>query len=466
MDWSPFLPYMPMPDWMKPDPMMPIRGPEKRTGPNYRMVPTPTPGHDIPEDWKPGNQNNIDPGFDPHWKPDIPSTLPDWAAGYDNPNYGLPADSGGSFVGWGRFEVACNIPNDLQPSIPPGGLFGPEVPMPGWDDPEYKPPPDFTFPINGPEIMPEYHDDPRPSCRFYDRELSQYESFNPGAGLEIDPGSHQATGGPPSGPHILPAYPGGNKPDLPANARTLNRDVFAKKVINTDYQGWLLVEYGGMLWAYMYVNFGRSAPPATEEPEDETTTIHTGEGVIEATGVEYVDGETRGYNKKGKEGKEYQEGEARRHRRNQALLGVAIAVLVVAAVLITVGALGGLAALGLALRGLAARAAGRFIASRAGRWILGTALPYLIIRHQEIMYRLNMLAYRIRTGTLFNRSVELSLKHTGRGIKDPTTRGYVTIVYENGEATAKIHTVLNRYGWTIHWHIDYIGGYFHWRPIR
>lgn len=149
-----FLPYMPMPDWMKPDPMMPTRKPDKFKLPAYKQVPRPTPGQDLPDDWKPGNNHNIDPGFDPHWIPEIPSTLPEWGAGYNNPSYGLPSGGGGSFME-STSEGGCNIPDDMQPGIPSGGLFGSDLPMPGWDDPGYKPPSDFTFPVNGPEIMPE-----------------------------------------------------------------------------------------------------------------------------------------------------------------------------------------------------------------------------------------------------------------------------------------------------------------------
>jgi len=59
-----------------------------------------------------------------------------------NPNYGI-GDPGGSFVGIGAMTRACNVPNALQPTIPGGGLLGPDGYVPIWSNPGY----DITPPV-------------------------------------------------------------------------------------------------------------------------------------------------------------------------------------------------------------------------------------------------------------------------------------------------------------------------------
>jgi len=66
--------------------------------------------------------------------------------GYHNPAYGIGDIPGGTFVGLDRFHAACSIPNDLQPSIPPGGLLGPDGVIPFDRVPGYRPPSDWTGP--------------------------------------------------------------------------------------------------------------------------------------------------------------------------------------------------------------------------------------------------------------------------------------------------------------------------------
>jgi len=60
----------------------------------------------------------------------------------ENPNYGI-GDPGGSFVGIGAMTRACNVPNALQPTIPGGGLLGPDGYVPIWSNPGY----DITPPV-------------------------------------------------------------------------------------------------------------------------------------------------------------------------------------------------------------------------------------------------------------------------------------------------------------------------------
>ena len=78
--------------------------------------------------------------------------------GYHNPAYGIGDIPGGTFVGLDRFHAACSIPNDLQPSIPPGGLLGPDGVPPFDGFPGYRPPSDWTNPWDErPDIDPGFH---------------------------------------------------------------------------------------------------------------------------------------------------------------------------------------------------------------------------------------------------------------------------------------------------------------------
>jgi hypothetical protein len=84
-----------------------------------------------------------DPHFNPkpNYGPGSDTMSADFMGGgaYNNPNFGLPSDGGGSFIGLGRFDSACNIPNDMQPSTPSGGLFGPDFGIGLWGMPVYDP---------------------------------------------------------------------------------------------------------------------------------------------------------------------------------------------------------------------------------------------------------------------------------------------------------------------------------------
>ena len=50
--------------------------------------------------------------------------------------------------------AACNIPPEIQPAIPPDGLFGPDGFMPGWGFPGYHHAPDITHPHILPATRP------------------------------------------------------------------------------------------------------------------------------------------------------------------------------------------------------------------------------------------------------------------------------------------------------------------------
>jgi hypothetical protein len=67
------------------------------------------------------------------------------SAGYNDPNYGLPSDAGGSFIGVGEM-TKCIMPLPIMPATPPGGLFGPDAFVPFWGNPGYDTPPDISNP--------------------------------------------------------------------------------------------------------------------------------------------------------------------------------------------------------------------------------------------------------------------------------------------------------------------------------
>jgi len=71
--------------------------------------------------------------------------------GYSHPRFGTGDPVGGAFVGLGMMERICHIPNEIQPAIPPPGLFGPDGVVPWSQLPGYSPPPDFLFPDPKPD---------------------------------------------------------------------------------------------------------------------------------------------------------------------------------------------------------------------------------------------------------------------------------------------------------------------------
>ena len=96
-------------------------------------VPLPSWG---PWDGPPEAMPDPDPWFDPSYRPPLP-----WGrdGGYSHPRFGTGYPVGGAFTGLGRYERACHIPSEIQPSIPPPGLFGPDGILP-WDKfPGYNP---------------------------------------------------------------------------------------------------------------------------------------------------------------------------------------------------------------------------------------------------------------------------------------------------------------------------------------
>jgi len=106
----------------------------------------------------------LDPGFDPdfprkrfldwihhatHGHGPGSSVTADYVMGdgnYGHPRFGTGDAIGQAFVGLGRFVRMCIIPNEFPPGIPPGGLFGPEAPIPWGRFPGYKPPSEITHP--------------------------------------------------------------------------------------------------------------------------------------------------------------------------------------------------------------------------------------------------------------------------------------------------------------------------------
>ena len=155
------LPFMPAPFM----PAIPMDPPSP--GPEYPMpaidfIPEPIP--EAPP-FKRRHPEDIDPGFTfPPHRPKGPLPMPDWRGpggssnpedfmggeGFDNPEHGFGDTIGGSFAGFGRMTRACNIPNEIQPTTPPEGLFGPDHFISIWNDPGYEPPINPTLPATPP----------------------------------------------------------------------------------------------------------------------------------------------------------------------------------------------------------------------------------------------------------------------------------------------------------------------------
>ncbi len=121
------------------------------------------------------------------------------SVGYDDPSTGL-GNSVGAFVGIGQMTAICDIPNEIQPGVPGGGLFGPDGIVPWGTMPGYKP----EKPTTNPGM-------PRP-----------WIDFDPrlGGGMPSNP----IAGGPPIMPNPVPSPIEGTAPpetdplaDLEAN---------------------------------------------------------------------------------------------------------------------------------------------------------------------------------------------------------------------------------------------------------
>ena len=88
---------------------------------------------------------------DPIWNTAAPLGSDGWA----QPHFGLGDVPGGTFMGVGIGFATCLIPPHIQPAVPPGGLFGPDMPKPPiWRFPGYTPPPDDrTYPPTIPQAV-------------------------------------------------------------------------------------------------------------------------------------------------------------------------------------------------------------------------------------------------------------------------------------------------------------------------
>jgi hypothetical protein len=99
-------------------------------------------GKDSPLDWYKKIKDEFQMGAAAGDSPGPGQTV---SAGWDNPNYGLGDAGVGTFTGLWVDRTWCTVPSPLQPAIPPGGLFGPDMPVrPRWRFPHYTPPPDVT----------------------------------------------------------------------------------------------------------------------------------------------------------------------------------------------------------------------------------------------------------------------------------------------------------------------------------
>jgi hypothetical protein len=139
-----WLPVMPAPPGLIPPLPGTPKAPEKPKANNPHTEINAPPVRLNPQPMPKGPYPDPDPHFNPkpYYGPGSDRMSADFmgSSAYNNPNFGLPSDGGGSFIGLGRFDSACNIPNDMQPSTPSGGLFGPDFGIGIWGFPGYRTP--------------------------------------------------------------------------------------------------------------------------------------------------------------------------------------------------------------------------------------------------------------------------------------------------------------------------------------
>jgi len=142
---------------------MPWSPPDSLMGPGWRRK---SPGSSASSRYMMGLDKEMpwsppDSLMGPGWRRKSPGSSASsrymMSAGYNDPNYGLPSDGGGSFIGSGGAPT-CIMPMPMQPSVPVGGLFGPDAFMSFWGNPGYDPPPDIFNP--GIELPPGIHGHP------------------------------------------------------------------------------------------------------------------------------------------------------------------------------------------------------------------------------------------------------------------------------------------------------------------
>jgi hypothetical protein len=181
---------------------------------------------------------------------------------YSDPSLGTGDPIGAATVGLGLMARMCNIPNEIQPAIPPGGLFGPDCPVPWGQFPGYIPPDDWTSP--GPDYPSWWGTGPGPRI-----EGPKWEMMGlPGVGGWWGPGGGVATAPPPPDFTIdpndplnrRPVYRRGHFPSSSASTRSRSSgrsgsdgrrgDPRCQMMTanNTSYEEWQSYQKGGSNW--------------------------------------------------------------------------------------------------------------------------------------------------------------------------------------------------------------------------
>ena len=258
------------------------------------------PGSDNMIPWTPDIPDNIPPAprdpdpwmdpFYPGWRGMSPgSSITSgsmMSAGYNDPNYGLPSDGGGAFTGTGAAPT-CIMPAPMQPSVPVGGLFGPDAFMSFWGNPGYDTPPNMSMPSIILPVMPV-----------------------PNIGLER---ARELLGGMVSGsPGTTPSI--GQSSLSSIGTMSVQSE---SEVIATRYGKYARSYFGPWRVKGPYIPSKRSK----HRPGKDRQGNDLPEGGVEVSGgttnrsVEYVDGKAVPYNKKGEEGRAYQRGEQAKYER-------------------------------------------------------------------------------------------------------------------------------------------------------
>jgi hypothetical protein len=192
--------------------------------------------------------------------------------GASQPSYGLGDVPGGSFMGVGISFATCLIPPPLQPAIPPGGLFGPDMPTPPmWRFPGYTPPPDITSP-HGDGILWTHHG-PLPGVRPRWWPLGTMGAGMMGRFPNIDPGFDPTM--PMPWPSIEDIMGGADTPSTLPNMPGFRSETFNSDQMLSLYIGKLEAEAGRPIMRGTLTISSTSGGAGGGHPKLQTITTNT-----------------------------------------------------------------------------------------------------------------------------------------------------------------------------------------------
>jgi hypothetical protein len=467
-----WLPFMPAPPGLIPPlPGGTVRTPPSSASEQYEhdhgktnWVVTPS----IEWDLKPvPARPNCDPGFNPkpYYGPGSDRMSADFMGGgaYNNPNFGLPSDGGGSFIGLGRFDSACNIPNDMQPDIPSGGLFGPDFGIGLWGFPGYDP--DWRHVPGGWIYSPDL---PTMPLYFFPDDMGMLNdpmpalpSQNPGLpGLNVVPGSMTVTDAPAGWgkatwkerqPRLLGSSGGllsriGNaiksgwnklKHAVSRAAKAVGNAV--RSVVNTVSAG---IQIAVKSVSATVKTIGNSISKAYRKAKE------TVSGYLSGVGAFWTEEFGRFFSGEINDPVEW------------ALMALVtaggIAALILSGYYLASVLPGLMGTIGGWISGIGGAIAGWFWRTGLGGWI-AASIPLWISHYQDLLYRLNIWWFRLRTGVLRdpNWTFKLQKNRITEGAEFIYSRGYPTNIYYKDKLIGSIQMVFDRYGNIIHYHIKY-----------